>query len=102
MQDGSDMSHGVAAKLINLYLKIIYICGSYKNENRINYIHPPIDSLLLDSLYEQKIGKDISIWRNFKWSKMESKEYQKVIDGIKNLNLRKGLWSIEEYWIGHQ
>ena len=102
MQDGSDMSHGVAAKLINLYLKIVYICGSYKNENRINYIHPPIDSLLLDSLYEQKIGKDISIWRNFKWSKMESKEYQKVIDSIKNLNLRKGLWSIEEYWIGHQ
>jgi hypothetical protein len=102
MQNGDDMSHGVAAKLINLYLKIVYICGSYKDEGRINYIHPPIDSLLLDSLYDQKIGDNIDLWRSFKWSKMNSDEYQKIIDGIKNLNLLNGLWSIEEYWAGHQ
>ena len=96
------MTYGVAAKLINIYFKVMFICGNYKNKKGINYIHPPIDSLLLDSLYKQKIGKDISLWRESKWSKMNSEDYQNVINGIKDLNLSKGLWSVEEYWIGHQ
>ena len=58
---------------------------------------PSIDSLLLDSFfYKQKIGKDINLWRKSKWSKMKSKDYKRVIDGIKNLNLSKGLWSVED------
>ena len=93
------MSYGVAAKLINLYFKVIFICGNYKNDERINYVHPPIDSLLFDSLYKKTKDK---LWKET-WSKMDFNAYQKIIDGIKeNITETDGLWSIEKHWKGHQ
>jgi|TARA_Y100000294_G_C8400106_1_gene274428 hypothetical protein len=93
------MSYGVAAKLINLYFKVIFICGNYKDNPRINYIHPPIDSLLLDSLYKEKKDK---LWKET-WSNMTSERYKKIIDGIKKeITENDGLWSIEKHWEGHQ
>ena len=93
------MSYGVAAKLINLYFKVIFICGNYKDDPRINYIHPPIDSLLLDSLYKEKKDK---LWKET-WSNMTSKRYKKIIEGIKKeITNNDGLWSIEKHWEGHQ
>jgi hypothetical protein len=93
------MSYGVAAKLINIYFKVIFICGNYKDNPRINYIHPPIDSLLLDSLYKETKDK---LWKET-WSKMTSERYKKIIDGIKKeITKNDGLWSIEEHWEGHQ
>ena len=46
--------------------------------------------------------KNKKLWGKYKWSKMDSEQYQEVIDGIKKLNLEDGLWSIEKYWKGHQ
>jgi len=101
MKSGELMSHGVAAKLINLYFKTIYICGNYKNDEGIKFIHPPIDSLLLESLKKNEENNK-ELWGKYKWSKMDSEQYQEVIDGIRKLNLEDGLWSIEKYWKGHQ
>ena len=92
------MTHGVAAKLLNVYFKIMFICGNYKNEKGIGYIHPPIDSLLLNSL--DKVQKQ-KFWK-YKWSKINFDQYQEIINGIKAMTESRGLWSIEEYWIGHQ
>ncbi len=49
---GLTFTHGVAAKLINIYLKSIYVCGNDYNDKKVKVIHPPIDSVLLDALYK--------------------------------------------------
>ena len=53
---GLDLTHGVAAKLINIYLKATFVSADHQDSPRVRAIHPPIDSILLDSLYEQPYG----------------------------------------------
>ena len=99
-------SHGVAAKLINIYLKSIYVCGGMHNDPKVQAIHPPIDRILLDALYKQNVGGRRDAWqeaRKARWSKFTSEEYENVIATIKAVCLTKnGLWEIEESWIGYQ
>ncbi|MFZ0254059.1 MAG: hypothetical protein WAN46_00075, partial [Gammaproteobacteria bacterium] len=45
-------THGIAAKLINVYLKSAFVCGGYHEHPRVRAIHPPIDGLLLRELSE--------------------------------------------------
>lgn len=99
-------THGVAAKLINIYLKSIYVCGNDHNNEKVKAIHPPIDSVLLDALYKQNISGKKNEWqeaRKARWSKLTSAQYQAVIDAIKaTISKESGLWEIEEYWQGYQ
>lgn len=48
--------HGVAAKLINCYLKVRFICGGQYQNGRVSCLHPPIDSMLLKTLAKRKVG----------------------------------------------
>lgn len=50
------MSHGVAAKLINVYLKSRFICGGHADHSKVATLHPPIDSILLKELARLNIG----------------------------------------------
>ena len=104
--EGLPFTHGIAAKLINIYLKSIYLCGSYLKDERVKAIHPPIDRLLLDALYQNSDGKRKARWREFRkigWSKLDGQEYQMVIDLIKEVvPEEEGLWKIEAYWRGFQ
>ena len=98
---------GVAAKLINVYLKCVFVCGGFEHDKRVERLHPPIDRILLNSIYEcqKKKGKESSFWRearNRGWSKCCSSEYEEVIQEIKNLMDGKALWKIEKCWPGHQ
>jgi hypothetical protein len=99
-------THGVAAKLINIYLKSIYVCGNDHSNEKIKAIHPPIDGVLLDALYRQNISGKRNEWqaaRTARWSKLTSTQYQNVINAIKSTILcGKGLWEIEEHWQGFQ
>jgi hypothetical protein len=99
-------THGVAAKLINLYLKSIFICGENIDNPKIKAIHPPIDSLLLDELYKQNIGGKRRVWqaaREAKWSKFTCDEYEQVITEIQSITKTgHGLWEVEQYWQGYQ
>ena len=101
-----NFTHGVAAKLINIYLKSIYVCGSKHTDPKIRAIHPPIDSVLLNALYKRNIGGKKSEWqaaRKTRWSKLTSTQYENVISAIRSvLPDRSGLWQIEEYWQGYQ
>jgi len=101
-----DFTHGVAAKLINIYLKVRFVCGGFENDDRVKAIHPPIDAVLLTELAAENFGNAASEWRKFKnlrWSKYDSDTYQSVIDLIKNsLPANAPLWTIEKYWQGHQ
>jgi hypothetical protein len=99
-------THGIAAKLINIYLKALYL-GYFRNSvERVNTIHPPIDSVLLQELCKQNFGGKARFWReaNLKrWSKFSSQEYEEVINKIrKSLPHGQGLWTIEQFWQGYQ
>lgn len=101
-----NITHGVAAKLINVYLKSLLVCGGYHNHEKVKALHPPVDSLLLSELEEKNVGGLREIWKhygNIRWSKFSSDEYEDLIKKIQQvLQPEAGLWSIEEYWKGYQ
>jgi hypothetical protein len=103
-----DFTHGVAAKLINIYLKSRFVCGGHHNHARVRAIHPPIDSILLDKLYSEKsenFAKLQDAWRKAKhirWSKFNSKDYEDLIQNIRLAMQGAALWEVEQYWQGYQ
>lgn len=97
--------HGVAAKLINVYLKGAFVCGGLEMHERVVELHPPIDSLLLDELYKNDVGGRKKTWalaRKRRWSKFDADQYQEVIGCIRLAMNGRPLWQIEEHWRGYQ
>lgn len=102
---GLILTHGVAAKLINMYFKTVFVCGGYAAHERVKVLHPPIDAVLLKSLNSNNIGNKQDLWKKAlkaKWSKFTSDEYEEVIAGIKELIGTEPFWKIEQYWQGYQ
>jgi len=98
-------THGVAAKLINVYFKAAFVCGGYHNHERVRAMHPPIDSQLLEELSKRNIGGRKNIWneaRIIRWSKFTSGQYEKVIHSIRASMEGSALWEVEKYWKGYQ
>jgi hypothetical protein len=105
-QQGLKFTHGVAAKLINCYLKVRFVCAGQHEHERVKCLHPPIDEVLLRELAAQNVGGFRDQWRRFRqgrWSRFDSTTYQSVIDHIRqSLPPGEPLWKIEEHWKGHQ
>lgn len=83
---GINFSHGIAAKLINIYLKGMIVCGGFFDHPIAACLHPPIDRLLLDELYANDIGGLRNAWskaRKQRWSKFDSGQYEDVIFAIR-------------------
>ncbi len=101
-----EFTHGVAAKLINCYLKVRFVCGGHSADSRVQALHPPIDELLLKQLAALNLGGHARRWRTFRyarWSKFDSATYEEVIALIRDsLPPNEPLWKIEEYWDGYQ
>lgn len=98
-------SYGIAAKLINAYLKVVFICGGYHKCRKVKVIHPPIDRILLKELRKKKNKNQKAPWMkgSLAWSKFDGNKYRKVIQHIRAItNNNDGLWKIEEYWRGYQ
>ena len=103
--DTFELTHGVAAKLINVYLKSRFVCGGYHDHPRVMALHPPIDKELLKALARKNFGGHGEEWKNASnkgWSKMTSCDYEGLITLIRDNLQKKPLWMIEEYWKGHQ
>jgi hypothetical protein len=99
------LKHGVAAKLINCYLKSRFVCGGHHDHPRVHNLHPPIDALLLEALKEGNVGKCAEHWKKAckkRWSKFDSENYEEVIAQTRSCLPKKPLWVIEEYWRGNQ
>lgn len=102
---GLPFTHGVAAKLVNLYLKGRFVCGGHHAHGRVQSLHPPIDGLLLESLAEQDVGRKAKEWKRAaksRWSKFGSDDYEQVIALIRASLKGAPLWKIEKYWRGYQ
>lgn len=105
-KQGKNFTHGVAAKLINIYTKVRFVCGGHHDDKRVQTLHPPIDEVLLKELARKNLGEAASEWRKFRnarWSKYDSETYEGVIKLIRNsLPKDSSLWEIEKYWQGYQ
>lgn len=99
------ITHGIAAKLINVYFKARFVSGPTAYHPNVAALHPPIDSVLLKELALQKLGGSSQPWRTAQkraWSNFTSTEYEDIIAHLRaHLNGRP-MWSIEKYWRGYQ
>ena len=98
MTEGLHFTHGVAAKLINVYFKAGFVCGGHHLHERVRAIHPPIDSLLLDELYSQNVGGKKTIWseaKRIRFSKFNSTQYETVITAIRDAMQEAALWEVD-------
>ena len=99
------ITHGVAAKLINVYLKSRFVCGGFAEYPKVQALHPPIDSLLLQKLARDDFGGKAKLWAKAykaRWSKFNSDTYENVIQEIRESLNGEPLWKIERFWKGHQ
>jgi hypothetical protein len=95
---GIKMSHGVAAKLINVYLKSRFICGGHADHPRVAALHPPIDSILLQALAKANYASLGPTWRLLarkRWSAFDSDTYESAIGVLKAGGIP---WMAERYW----
>jgi len=98
-------THGVAGKLINIYLKSRFVCGGHYVHDRVRDLHPPIDDVLLCTLADLNVGGYARQWRSARytrWSKLGSDQYEQLIRLIRDSLKGEPLWKIEEYWKGNQ
>lgn len=108
---------GVAAKLINVYLKATIVTAfpisaltglTEADQDRIGFIHPPVDRLLLQTLAKRARSRFESVdprwnaWGSQSWSTLSGSAYQHLIDQLRILANGKPLWMIEENWVGYQ
>ena len=115
-------THGIAAKLINIYLKSLFLASNQEHlsnevKAKMNVLHPPVDRVLLKGLIDH-YSKDrimeqhCKLWKNVNkppsqggiggWSKLNSKQYEEVIRSFKEVTGDQGLWAIEKFWPGFQ
>ena len=98
-------THGVAAKLINCYLKSRLVCGGYHDDARVKNLHPPIDDVMLRELARLDVGGYRKEWqrvRTVRWSKLDSNGYERLIQLIRLCLRGEPLWMVEQHWPGHQ
>ena len=99
---------GVAAKLINVFLKSVLLSefgNVSENKAKVDAVHPPIDGLLLKKLIEEKIidrgwQKNDDVADGSRWRGMSPENYSFLIAKIGERTDGE-LWRIEEYWKGH-
>lgn len=99
----ASFSYGVAAKLLNCYMKTLFL-GSEDDSSALsglrNCMHPPIDRLLLDQLARKDVGGRKRFWNQYKnkgWSVFDQGDYLAVIEAIRDVTSGK-LWRIEAFW----
>ena len=103
--EGRRFTHGVAAKLINVYMKAGFVCGGRHQHRHVRALHPPIDSVLLDELARNNFGGLRAKWnaaKKARWSKFKSNQYEALIRHIRRALKGSALWKIEEHWRGYQ
>jgi hypothetical protein len=106
-EHGFDLSHGQAAKLINVYMKARFVCGGQHTNKSVAALHPPIDKVLLDRLgsAEVNFNGQGNQWRRISragWSNLDSDGYDKLIGALRKALGAQPFWTLEAYWQGHQ
>ena len=89
-----NISFGVAAKVISIYIKTYHILPN-KGEGALSALaYPPIDSILLAN---KELAREVSI-RTTTWSKFEKADYFEVLDKLETHTTGHPFWKLEAYW----
>jgi len=90
-----EVSFGVSAKLISVYLKGAWVLHSTENCSLARLIHPPIDSILLQAIDSVK-GTSLS--KKYKWQKLDRPQYESLLKSLRSIANNGPFWQIEEHW----
>jgi hypothetical protein len=104
-----EMTAGVAAKLINVYLKAAYVNTAYAHDPRVAALHPPIDRFVIKGLracHESGCtGTTREAWSRLKtvsWTQFDDDDYEQMLGIVrKHLRPNQPLWSVEKHWPGY-
>lgn len=91
---GNEATYGRAAKIIAIYLKTSVILSNKEITKAIDFIHPPIDAILLNSIAKKR---DIPELKNVRWTKLNEKEYWDLVDKLRAA-IGSFDWRLEYYW----
>lgn len=92
---GKPVSFGIAAKLISVYAKGIYVLHAGPDCKLAERLHPPIDSLLLKGIDARFGTKHAS---SFKWQKLDRSRYIALITQLRHQVADRPFWHLEEHW----
>ena len=104
LREKESMSHGLAAKLINIFIKTLMPPDLYsvspELQKRWCKVHPPIDGILLRKMDTCGFGNGNVNWvkQYHPWTKLTSCQYQELIDNIRYHDKPNCLWKIERFW----
>jgi hypothetical protein len=92
---------GLAAKLVNVYLKSSIVLSKYCDSKLASIVHPPIDDLLLKAIVADK-SLSLSIrnqCKGVRWTQFTEGSYQQLIQAFRSHELhRPNFWELERYW----
>ena len=100
-------TYGIAAKLLNCYLKPIYLVNaaeSFSNKKTVKkqaVIHPPIDRVLLSNC-KRKEPKAFRSITKISWSTFTEAQYFDVIKSLREFMVDEPFSKIEYFWDGYQ
>ena len=109
----NNYTYGIAAKILNCYLKVFFL-ESFGNQKFADFIHPPVDAILLKALrkedkklfnFKNSVFTNIGVLKIPTWTRINENEYKMIIKLMKeflSIKGQNGLWKIESFWIGHQ
>jgi len=99
-------TYGLAAKLVNVYLKSAVILGERGKSQLASVIHPPIDGLLLKDIAKNGEEDGISpelrkLCADSRWTTFNEDAYTGLIAALKVEKLHEPhFWMLERYWPG--
>jgi hypothetical protein len=86
-------SHGLAAKVISIYIKTVEVIPTKGASTLSAVAFPPIDSILLRNI-NSKYNKKL----NIRWSKFGWPEYTLTIQALQQINGDRPMWQLESEW----
>jgi hypothetical protein len=89
-------SYGRAAKIIAIYLKTTLVISTQGKDKRCDFIHPPLDRILLRHLPDE-----LKSLKKMAWTGFDKKMYQQVVETIRKTKYSFN-WRLEELWKGYQ
>jgi len=92
---GKEVSYGIAAKLVAVFIKGYFILSGKQGTCLAKVAHPPIDSFLLKGIDENR-GTCLS--KRYKWQKLDEKTYFELLSELHKIKETEPFWAIEKYW----
>lgn len=104
-----DFTFGHAQKIVNIYLKAVFVCGEHHAHHLVGLLHPPLDWQLFrglkSHLRQNKATYPVAAAafakaqkQNSNWTSFTEADYIAHIDAIKALMHGRPLYEAEQHW----